>query len=385
MDNKIIYESNHANIKFIPNNTDNILIVYNDGVYKLIKKFNHLHSKNLDYQSSSGEDFYIKDSICTSKGNYSFDSETCSDIEIHRITLENWDYNNQHASTKFRIRLVYRLCSLVPIDTSNYLYNSREGLWIGSHRGVEKVTVNYRNDKKHGIATAYYDNGTTYNVNYNNGIADNYGQGYWKNYKSKLAYTIPKSVTSSCDSIKMFSHESFHFSKDSILKEVHKHNDLSVHYEQKGILHDSLQYRVRGDFISISNDTITIRTSELEVHDYYKKNTDTLHNFYRKIETGFAKVPTKDITKIYYSRGNLQTLTTLTSFLSFASALIVAPLISIQKGGFNRGRYKKVSLTSFGVMTLSISFGIGFSQKGYLLKPTKKRNKIWKIEHDAYE
>jgi hypothetical protein len=385
VDNKTVYESNTTFLKFFPNNIDSKLTVYNDVIYKLNINLGNVKDGKLNYLSYSPSQFYINDSLCFSSISSASNFENCSGIDSQIESLVNWDFSNVPTPQKFKIKLHYRISPYAPIDTTSYFYNYREGLWIGITRGVEKVTVNYKNDKKHGVATAYYNNGTSYHVNFNNNIADNYGLGYWENYKSKFAYPIPNIVTSSCDSVKKFSCEYFHFFRDSIFKEVNKHNDLSVYYEKKGIQHDSIEYRVRGEFMSINNDTITIRTSDLEVHDYYKKNTDTLHNFFRKIDGGFAKVPTKDISKIYYTRDKWKTFTLRTTLLAFASAAIISPLISIQKNGFNHERFRNVSLTSLGVMTLSISFGIGFSQKEYLLKPTKKSNKVWKIEYDAYE
>lgn len=384
VDNKVIYESNTTSLKFVPNYKDSKLTIYNDSIYKVDLTLVHLQSKKYNYLSYSDLVFNINDSACFSHITTSSNYEECSNIDAVIISLRNYDFNNPNAPEKYKVKIYYRIFPFAPEDTTNYKYNYREGLWIGPSRGAEKVTVNYKSDKKEGAAIAYYDNGTTYSVNFHNNIADNYGLGYWENYKSKFAYPIPNIVTSSCDSVKKFSREYFHFFRDSIFKEVNKHNDLSVYYEKKGIQHDSIEYRVRGEFMSINNDTITIRTSDLEAHDYYKKNTDTLHNFFRKIDGGFAKVPAKDITKIYYTRDKWKEITLQTTLLSILAGAVISPLISIQKKGFNTDRFRNVSLTSLGVMTLSISFGIGFSQKEYLLKPTKKNKKVWKIKYDTY-
>jgi hypothetical protein len=386
VDGKIIYASNVTSLKFVPNNVVSSLTLFNDGVHKLILNFGHTKSKNLNSVSAlSGEKFYINDSSCISSLNSYSKYEACSEMNIHHITLKDWDYDSLHISDKYKIRLAYRLCSFAPIDTTNYIYNYREGLWIGPDRGVEKVTVNYKNDKKQGVAIAYYDNGTTYKVNFHNNIANNYGLGHWENYKSKMAYPIPNIVTCSCDSIKTFSHESFYFSKNSILKEVGKHKDLIIHYEKRGILHDSIQYKARGEFMYLNNDTITIKTSDIEVHDFYRKNSETLHDFYKKTESGYSKIHIKDISKIYYERDTWKQIALQTTLISILTGAVISPLISIKKNGFNHERFRNVSLTSLGVMTLSVSFGIAFSQKRYLLKPTKKSSKIWKIEYDAYE
>jgi hypothetical protein len=203
VDNKIIYESNTTTLKFVPNNADCNLILYKDSIYKFVIKLGHLKSKNLDYLSYAGENFYINDSICSSSGSQYSESETCSEIDIHHISLKNWSYNNPNLPEKFKIRLCYRLCQLAPMDTSNYLYNYREDLWIGPYRKAEKVIVNYKNDKKHGLATAYYNDGVTFNVNFTNGIAETYGRESFRNYKSrnklKSSYVLPNIIIKSCN------------------------------------------------------------------------------------------------------------------------------------------------------------------------------------------
>lgn len=385
VDNKVIYESNQTKLKFVANNTDYKLTVYDNDVYRLNIKLGTFKSKTHTYLSFSQSEFYINDSLCFTHSSFANNYEDCSNTIAQIESLRNWDFNNPNLPEKFKINLYYRLCELAPADTTNYPFNYREGLWIGPDRGVEKVTVNYKNDKKEGTAIAYYDNGTTYKVNFHNNIADNYGIGHWENYKSKMAYPIPNVVTNSCDSIKTYSHDFFYFSKDSKMKDVGKHKDLSIYYEKKGLLNDSIQYRTRGEFMHLNNDTITIKTPDIEVHDFYRKNTDTLHNFSKQTESGYAKINIKDISKIYYERTTWKQITLQTTLLSILTGAIISPLISIQKNGFNHERFKNVSLTSLGVMTLSISFGIGFSQQEYLLKPTKKNKKVWKIKYDTYE
>ena len=399
VDGKTIYDSNTTTLKFVPNNTDYILTIYDDDIYKLSKGFNHFESKNLNYLSPSSSYFSINDSAysLSSSGLFPSGHESCSETTIENTMLKNLDYNNPAATEKFKIKLHYRLCSFAPIDTTNYIYNYREGKWIGPDRDVEKVTVNYKNDKKHGVATAYYNDGTSFNVNFNNNIADNYGKGYWENYKDehklKFTYAIPNIVTRSCNSINAYNTESFYFSQVKMAKnttkikekEILKHNNLSIYSEQKGILHDSIEYNIKGEFTAIINDSLIMRTDDIEVHDFYKKNTDSLHCFYKKTESGHVKVPIRDISKIYYTRDGWTTFGVRSTLLALASAFIVSPLISIEKSGFNIERFSKVSLISIGVIPVSISLAIAFSQKKFLLKPDKKSNKVWKIEYDAYE
>ena len=132
--------------------------------------------------------------------------------------------------------------------------------------------------------------------------------------------------------------------------------------------------------MSITNDSMIIQTNDFDIHNFYKKNTDSLHFLRQPLPSGFAKVPLKDIYKIYYERSDWKTFTLRATLLSLATALIVSPLISIQKSGFNQDRFSKLTTASLGVAVLSISFGIAFSQKEFLIRSTKKSNKTWTIK-----
>lgn len=185
VDNKIVYACSETKLKFIANNTDCRFTIYNDGLYKLNLKFNVVKSKDDVYLSFSQPEFYIKDSACFIRSSSEYDYEECSDISAETESLRNWDFNNPNMPEKFKINLYYRLCRLAPADTAGYKYNFREGLWIGIDRGVEKVTVNYKKDKKDGLATAYYNDGVTFTVNYNNGVGEGYSRESFKNYKTR--------------------------------------------------------------------------------------------------------------------------------------------------------------------------------------------------------
>ncbi len=389
VNNKKIYSSSETILKFIPNNNDIKVAVYNDGVHKLVITFALSKSNGYSSLVLSNVHFFYNDTIypltrIQLDGNY---YEQCSETFIERSSLQNWYYNKDIPAEKTQVKLYYRLINFAPIDTANYKYNYRQGKWIGRHYDAKEVTVNYQNDKKHGIAKALYNDGVSYNVNFHNNIADNYGQGFWENYrdgsKLKFSYTIP-SILSTCDSLKSNNYTSFYFLRSKKSIEVLRHRDLSVHFEKKGVRNDSIEYHVRGDFMAINNDSIIIQSEDIDIHDFYKKNTDSLHYLVKSIPTGFAKVPLKDISKIYYERSDWKTFTLRATLVSLASALIISPIISIQKGGFNGDRFSKVTTASLGVAVLSVSFGIAFSQKEILIKPTKKSNKTWTIKPIDY-
>jgi hypothetical protein len=387
VNNKKIYTAATTTLKFIPNTKDIKLTFYDDGIHKLIVSFALSTTNGPNSLVLSSPHFYINDTSYALSQIDESDYEQCLETLIGNSLLQNWGYNMPEPLMKTQIKLYYRLMNFAPLDTTNYKYNYKEGIWIGAHKDAKKVTVSFQNDKRNGLAKALYSDGASYNVNFKDNVADNYGQGYWENYgernKLKFSYTIP-SILGACYSANSNSYSSFDFCRGSKTKEVLGYHDLSVHYDKNGIKNDSVKFHVRGDFISITNDSIIIQSEDFDVHDFYKKNTDSLHYFSKVATSGFVKVPMKDISKIYYERSEWKTFTLRTTLLSLASALIVSPLISIQKSDFNYERFSKVTTASLGVAVLSISFGIAFSQKEFLIKPTRKSNKTWKIKPTDY-
>ena len=377
-----IYTSTKPFLRFIPSNRDSKLIIYNDSTYKLELNLKTNKNGTYSYLSISNINFSKNDSNCISSESEYIDSKECSDLIISKNILKSWNEKSTIPTEKIVVKFNYRLFGFAPNDTTNYTYNYRQGLWIGQGNEAKEVTVNYNNDLKDGLVQVIYDNNTSYTVNYKNNIADNYGMGYWSNYKTKK-YTFPPIIF--CDSVKLNGQQSFYFKRENRKKAITKYNDLSVYSEKKGLKNDSIEYDVRGKFMAITNDTMIIESEDVYIHNFYFKNNDSLHYHPIKTSNGFTKIPLINISKIYYGRDKFKTFTLRTTLICLATALIVSPLISIQKGGFNGDRFRKVTGTSLGVMVLSISFGIGFSQKEFLIWPTKKNKKTWVIKQDYFD
>lgn len=388
VNNKKIFTSTTTTLKFIPNTKDVKLTIFNDGIHKLIVSFT-LKDKNAPYSLIlSNPTFFINDTVRSLTHVDHSNYDPCFETLIGNCILQNWRGPTSEPLLKTRIKLCYSLTYLSPIDTSNYKYNYREGEWIGRGEGTEKVTVNFKNDKKNGLSTALYSDGLSYNVYFKDNVPDNYGQGYWvKNnvtqHGFKFKYFIP-GILGPCDFTNDNSFCSFDFCRKSKVKNVNRYHDLSVHYSKKGIKTDSLEYHVRGDFMTIAEDSMVIESEEVSVHDFYKTYTDSLHFFSKIVSGGFVKVPLKDISKIYYERSEWKTFTLRTTLVSFASAFIISPLLSIQKNGFNYDRFSKITFSSLGVAVVSVTFGIAFSQKEFLIRSTKKNDKVWIIKPTNY-
>jgi hypothetical protein len=377
--NKNIHISSATKLKFIPNTMDCKVIIYEDGKYKFELSFDYKNNNVPINLIISGYRLYINDTIFPLMTEFFLsDFQQCLETHSGYFILKN----STASPYKIRIKLSYKLMNYAPIDTTNYTLNYKQGLWVGSYDDANKVTVYFEKDKRNGLAKALYSDGSSYNVIFKDDVPDNYGRGNWAYYdkrsKFKFSYTIPP-ILGACYNSKSNSYSHFAFQRGNKYKEVLSSHDLSVHYEKKGFKNDSLQFHVRGDFINITNDSMIIQTEELDMHDFYKTNIDSLHRFSKQIETGFVKVPLSAINKIFYERSDWKTFTLRTTILSLACALVVSPLISVQKGGFNSDRFSKVTTASLGVAVLSISFGIAFSQKEFLLKSSKKKNKPWVI------
>ena len=158
VDNKTIYENNKTILKFIPNNIDNALNVYEDGKYRLKINFTLNKSEYSNSLSASGASFFVYDSIyaLSYMGEISF--EECTETLLEKLKLQNWRNEEQIPESKTQILLKYRYTIIAPIDTSNYKYNHKEGIWIGPYFDAQ-VILNYKNDKKNGLAKTLYDNG----------------------------------------------------------------------------------------------------------------------------------------------------------------------------------------------------------------------------------
>ncbi len=389
INNKNIFTSNETSLKFVPTDKGVKLTLYNDGVYKLIINLASNKSKGHLFLAQSKVDLFYNDTLCSITPNFfgEIDYDQCSDMMIAKYTLNTREDSKPSSIENAKINVQFRFMNFAPKDTMNYKYNYREGLWVGTHNDAKEVSINYQNDKKNGLAKAVYKDGVSYNVNFKNNLIDNYGQGYWENHqnssKVKFQYTIPR-IMGSCFSPQSDTYPSFYFLRNKKSKEVGRYHDLSVHLEKKGIKNDSLQFHLRGYFMGIEKDTMVIQCEEMYVHDFYKPKTDSLHDYWKTVPKGFAKVAVADICKVYYERSEWKTLTSRTTLVSLATAILISPLISIQKSGFNNDRFSKVTGASLGVAVLSISFGIAFSQKPFLIKPTKKDNKTWTIKPNDY-
>jgi hypothetical protein len=355
--------------------------IYNDGLYKLLI----VPIPQMKYAGVAN--FYRRDTLLPLQvKSIDVDSKYCQDIDIYRYVYEYRDTIGQ-TPLSMRIHLYYRYTSFVPEDTAHYTLNYREGIWIDKPQMIAReMRVTYHNDEKHGPATVLDRDSLLYHVNFKHNFTETYEKTIITNLRTGLkhggSYTYYE-ILNSCYSPQTNTYPSFSFVKKRRSKQMTRGDALSIYYDKKGLTHDSISYNVKGEFLELIRDTMIIGVEDLYVHDFYKRYTDSLHSFYVRKPEPFVKVPLKDITKVYKDR-DLITPMFLTAGLAFASALLVAPLISIQKGGFNADRYASVSLSSLGVMSAAIATGIIFGQKKFVIKRGTKNHRTWKIKPEEY-
>jgi hypothetical protein len=380
IDNRVVYNQYRTYLKFIPGGKSGIVTLFDDGIYNLQLNFKSDETDDYNHLLIQSATFYINniEQDLTTRilvtGGTEWNCSGMSDEKIKLITLD------KSTANFIEILIKFRTFGFAPRDTLNYPHTFRHGEWIGISSYAKEVSVNYEYDRKHGPAKVIYYNGTVYNTNFINGTVDNYGYGEFENFQSS-SFIIPNIVSMSCDNTP----RSFYLKKSKKYvnhRKITRNDDLSIDFVKKGINTDSVEYKIQGNFVTIMQDTMIIRSNELEVHDFYKVKTDSLHFHYRSLPSGFQKVPISDIKLIKKRRSDLQTFVVSTTLLSLISAAVVSPVISIQKQGFNTDRFLKVSGTSLGVTALSITVGVVFGSEKFQIKPTAKKKVVWKIKKE---
>jgi len=170
--------------------------------------------------------------------------------------------------------------------------------------------------------------------------------------------------------------------KGDRLEQVFVGHDLIVHYRTLGVRgQDSLRYRVRGAYADIVNDSLMISAGDFKIHDRYKWNIDSSYRYLKNTRDGFARAPITDVTGIYYERSEWKKVNTAITVLSFVTAFAIAPLLALDKKGvLDLEKFRTVAYPALGLMAVSISVGIIFSQRKFNIKTPKHKVKGWMIQ-----
>ena len=136
----------------------------------------------------------------------------------------------------------------------------------------------------------------------------------------------------------------------------------------KGVIGDSILIRpfyVRDE--TFPNKKFIATTYGIEYTSFLKKDT-------------IMKVNLKEVNRITYIRQNVPRVMRYISVSSLFTGLILSPIVSIEKSGFNTDRLKKVSITS-GIVLFSSYLVITFTiNKKHDLIKLRGKEKLWTIQ-----
>jgi len=129
---------------------------------------------------------------------------------------------------------------------------------------------------------------------------------------------------------------------------------------------------------TVTSDTFAVRPRSIFYQEYkYSEAYRSESPHYPLKSTFVIKLPISAIEKITVARDAVQYSTTIIGYLALTSAVLVAPIVSIDKP-FNKERYKNVAgyslITAVSALTINLTFG----HKKYYLKKHKNK-KIWTL------
>lgn len=208
LDNKKIFSSYSTKIYYLLNDRDTQLVIYNDKKHRVelsFKSYNTSKSKKppTDRKSDPNKFTYlgrygsaklfVSNSWQTlSPVTSSYDGASYCDMDLNKDLIKS----DSTIQEKVIIEVVYRLTNMAPADTLNYTNRTREGVWVASDDGVEKILISYKNNNKDGSAKAYYKDGSIYEAIFLDGKKTKDGD-FIKRTKTKLRF-IPYLLVEDC-------------------------------------------------------------------------------------------------------------------------------------------------------------------------------------------
>lgn len=174
--------------------------------------------------------------------------------------------------------------------------------------------------------------------------------------------------------------DEFHLEYKKKNKTIRSNKDVRIISDwHKGS--DTLQVEIHPQSDSVffvSKDTFEVRPRAIFIQTYVGRGNLNQGSPYYPLNTTYViKLPISAIEKITVARDAIQFTTTVVGYLALTSALIVAPLASIDKK-FNFDRYKKVAGYSLITAVTALTINLTFGHKKYHLKKCKNK-KIWTL------
>lgn len=172
--------------------------------------------------------------------------------------------------------------------------------------------------------------------------------------------------------------------KGSRERTVRLNHDLKVYFERTTSLGSGrsylLKYHVRGANLGLSHDSLSISSPQVYIHDEYKRNTDSIYDYFKNTKSGISRMPVSSITSIHYERSKLKQVTIGVGILSLAAAFVVAPAVALEDGKLNLEKFRQINRPALGVLLGSATIGLVFSQKRMHLKSARSAKSTWSLK-----
>lgn len=176
---------------------------------------------------------------------------------------------------------------------------------------------------------------------------------------------------------------SFTLSRSGMEKQVRRHHDLKVYFERKTRMANGreylLKYHVRGANLGIEGDSLAIASPQVYIHDEYKRNTDSIYDYFKNTKSGISKMSVNNISKICYERSQLKKTTAGIAALSLVAAFVVAPVTSLEDGKLDLEKFRTINRPALGVFVGAVAVHIVFSHKRFRLKADPPGKNTWTL------
>lgn len=149
-------------------------------------------------------------------------------------------------------------------------------------------------------------------------------------------------------------------------RDIYRYDNVIVYINNAG---SGSRQRITGDFYKLQSGSIFVDTQRSASEHLAITGRDT-------IPVELREIPVLNISKLYHERRKLNYISGWGAGLSLLSALAVAPLISIEKSGFNSDRFLTVTAASLASATFFITVRVAFSHKK--MRMNRKRS-AWNL------
>jgi hypothetical protein len=199
-----------------------------------------------------------------------------------------------------------------------------------------------------------------------------------KSLRHVILITFAFQAFNFCGQVKL--KDEFHLKYKNKNKTIHSSEDVRIiadwHKDS-----DTLQVEIHPQSDSaffVSNDTFAVRPDAIFLQKFIDRGRkDDSSPYYPLSSTYVIKMPISAIERISVAREAIQWPTNIVGYLALTSAVIVAPIASIDKP-FNKERYVKIVgyslITAVSALTINLTFG----HKKYYLKKHKSK-KVWTL------